>query len=521
MKRDQLIDRIGDPSYVWDIIIIGGGATGLGAAVDSASRGYSTLLLEQEDFAKGTSSRSTKLIHGGVRYLQQGNLSLVVESLHERELLFRNAPHLVHHQSFVVPTYEWWEGPFYGIGLKLYDALAGKMGIGTSKILTREETLAEIPTLEPAGLRGGVIYYDGQFDDARLAITLAQTAIDHGGCVLNYTKVVSLTKKDGYIQGVIAQDQESGREYEMKGKVVINATGPFVDTIRRMDDPESDTIIMPSQGVHIVLDKTFEPGESAIMVPHTDDGRVLFAVPWHDRVIVGTTDTPLESIEMEPRPLSEEIDFLLSHAAKYLTKNPGPRDILSAFAGIRPLIQAKAHRHTASLSRDHHLNISTAGLITIAGGKWTTYRKMGEDTIDQAARVADLEKKPSRTQDLHLHGWLEDAEKDQVYSVYGSNREHIGTFERSDPSLKEKIHGNLPYRRAEVVWAVRHEMARTLEDVLARRTRCLLLDARASMKIAPAIAALMVQELGKDKSWADQQVKAYRKLARGYLISAK
>lgn len=514
-----MIDRIADPSYIWDIIIIGGGATGLGAAVDSASRGYQTLLLEQGDFAKGTSSRSTKLIHGGVRYLQQGNLSLVVESLHERELLFRNAPHLVHHQSFVVPTYEWWEGPFYGIGLKLYDALAGKMGIGTSKILTREETLAQIPTLEPEGLHGGVIYYDGQFDDARLATTLAQTAIDHKGCVLNYMRVVSLIKKSGYIRGVIAQDQEAEREYEIKGRAVVNATGPFVDSIRRLDDPETEDIITPSQGVHIVLGKAFEPGESAIMVPHTDDGRVLFAVPWHDRVIVGTTDTLIEAIGMEPAPLSEEVDFLLSHAAKYLTKNPGPRDILSVFAGIRPLIRAKAHRHTASISRDHHLNISTAGLITIAGGKWTTYRKMGEDTIDQAARVADLEIKASRTQDLHLHGWLEDTEKDQSYSVYGSNREHIETFERADPGLREKVHNNLPYRRAEVVWAIRYEMARTLEDVLARRTRALLLDARASMAIAPAIAKLMAQELGKDRSWENRQVKAYRKLAKGYLVS--
>jgi glycerol-3-phosphate dehydrogenase len=519
MKRDQLIDRIEDPSFIWDAIIIGGGATGLGAAVESASRGYQTLLLEQEDFAKGTSGRSTKLIHGGVRYLQQGNLSLVVEALHERELLFRNAPHLVHHQSFIVPSYEWWEGPFYGVGLKLYDALAGKMGIGASKILTRDETLEKIPTLEPDALRGGVIYYDGQFDDARLAITLAQTAVDHGGCVLNYIKVVSLIKNGGTIRGVIAQDQESGQEYEMNGKAVVNATGPFVDTIRRMDDPESDTIIMPSQGVHIVLDKTFQPGESAIMVPHTDDGRVLFAVPWHDRVILGTTDTPIESIDLEPAPLPEEIDFLLSHAAKYLTKDPGPQDILSIFAGIRPLIQAKANRHTATLSRDHHLNISPGGLITIAGGKWTTYRKMGEDTIDQAARVGGLETKPSQTRDLHLNGWLEDTEIDPRYSIYGSNREHIETFERTDPSLKQTIHGNLPYRRAEVLWAIRYEMARTLEDVLARRTRALLLDAQASMEIAPEIARLMAKELGKDRAWMDRQVTAYRTLARGYLVS--
>jgi len=516
VNRDGLTAQLSDPTIDWDVIIIGGGATGLGAAVDATARGYRTLLLEQHDFAKGTSSRSTKLIHGGVRYLRQGNLSLVVESLQERELLFRNAPHLVHHQSFIVPTYEWWEGPFYGIGLKLYDVLAGKLGLGSSKILTRDETLNLIPTLEPEGLGGGVIYFDGQFDDARLAVTLAQTAIDLGGCVLNYMKVVSLIRKDRCIRGVVARDMETDAEYELGAKAVVNATGPFVDTIRRMDDREAEDIIMPSQGVHIVLDKTFEPGPSAIMVPHTDDGRVLFAVPWYDRVVVGTTDTPIESVSEEPRPLTEEIDFLLSHAAKYLTKNPAHGDILSVFAGIRPLIQATAHRHTASLSRDHHLNVSTAGLITIAGGKWTTYRKMGEDTIDQATLIGGLEKRPCQTQNLHLYARADKDERDQYFSVYGSHCRDIDALS-VDPPLGEPIHSAFPYRKAEVIWAVRHEMARTLEDVLARRTRCLLLDARASASVAPMVAGMMARELGRGKSWENQQVKAYRKLASGYV----
>jgi len=517
MNRSQAIDQLVNTTGRWDIIIIGGGATGLGAAVDGAARGYRVLLLEQDDFAKGTSSRSTKLIHGGVRYLRQGNLSLVVEALHERELLFRNAPHLVHHQSFIVPTYEWYEGPFYGVGLKLYDVLAGKMGIGASKILTRRETLEEIPTLEPEGLRGGVIYYDGQFDDARLAVTLAQTAADRGGCILNHVRVVSLIKHKDYTEGVVARDEESGKEYEVNGKVVINAAGPFVDSIRSMDDPESEAIVVPSQGIHIVLDRSFAPGDSAIMVPHTDDGRVLFAVPWHDRVIVGTTDTPIASIDPEPLPLPEEIDFVLSHAAKYLTNDPTPDDILSVFAGIRPLIRAKADRHTASLSRDHHLNISPSGLITIAGGKWTTYRKMAEDTIDQASRLAGLDYNLCPTRHLRLHAWSDSGGEEDAYSVYGSNRNDIMALAQTHPGLTDRIHADLPYTIAQVIWAVRHEMACTLEDVLARRTRSLLLDARASMSAAPDVAALMAKELGKGKEWEDQQISAYRKLAERYL----
>ncbi|MEE8399898.1 MAG: glycerol-3-phosphate dehydrogenase/oxidase [Desulfobacterales bacterium] len=517
MNRDRVIDQIVDRSDPWDIIVIGGGATGLGTAVEAASRGYATLLLEQHDFGKGTSSRSTKLIHGGVRYLQQGNLSLVVEALHERELLLRNAPHLVHHQAFIVPTYEWWEGPFYGVGLKLYDVLAGKLGFGSSKILSRDETLAEIPTLEPDGLRGGVIYYDGQFDDARLAITLAHTIIDLGQYAANYFSVTSLTKHNGLIQGVIATDGETGREYELHARAVINATGPFVDSVRQMDDEHAPDIIAPSQGIHIVLDKSFEPGESAIMVPHTDDGRILFAVPWHNRVIVGTTDTPIEQSTPEPEPLPEEIDFLLSHAAKYLTKNPEPRDILSVFAGIRPLIKAESDRHTATISRDHHLNISPSGLITIAGGKWTTYRKMGEDTVDQAITVGSLEKRPSQTQDLRLHGWSDISEPDQTFAIYGTDATALAALGLRKRKWTEKIHPDLPYTAVEVIWAVRHEMARTLEDVLARRTRALILDARASMAAAPKVASLMAKELGKGRSWRKQQVDAYVNLAKRYL----
>ncbi|MGM0453671.1 MAG: glycerol-3-phosphate dehydrogenase/oxidase, partial [Thermodesulfobacteriota bacterium] len=372
MNRNEMLSRIQHAEQPWDLIIIGGGATGLGCGIEAASRGYQTLLIEQDDFAKGTSSRSTKLIHGGVRYLQQGNVSLVLEALKERGLLRKNAPHLVRNLPFIVPSYDWWEGPFYGIGLKIYDMLAGKHGFGHSKFLSKEKTRELLPTVETEGLRGGVIYYDGQFDDARLAVNMAQTAVDQSATVVNYMKAVGLIKENGIIQGVQARDCETGREFEIRSNGVINATGAFTDNVVQMDEPDAGRMIAPSQGVHIVLDKSFLPGNNAIMVPHTSDGRVLFATPWHDKVIVGTTDTPVDDISLEPRALAEEIDFLLSHAALYLTKDPGPSDVLSIFAGLRPLVSPSDTDDTAALSRDHTIYISRTGLVTITGGKWTT-----------------------------------------------------------------------------------------------------------------------------------------------------
>ena len=369
MNRDEMVDRIGDADFEWDFIVIGGGATGVGIAVEAASRGYRVVLFEQHDFSAGTSSRSTKLIHGGVRYLQQGNISLVLEALKERGILRRNAPHLVHDLPFIVPTYDWWEGPFYGIGLKIYDMLAGKAGFGSSLLLSKQETLEKIPTVETKGLRGGVIYHDGQFDDSRLVINLAQTAVEQGGVVVNYMKVIRLIKKNDIVCGVVAYDVENDREYEIKGRAVINATGVFSDRIRKMDDPYAEGFMRPSQGVHIVLDKSFLPGKTAIMVPHTDDGRVLFAIPWHDRVLVGTTDTPIDEVSMEPVAMEEEIAFLLKHAAQYLTKDPGPEDVLSVFAGLRPLVSKTENMETATISREHTISISRTGLVTIAGGQ--------------------------------------------------------------------------------------------------------------------------------------------------------
>ena len=517
MNREEMLKRIRRQEGEWDLIIVGGGATGLGTAIDGASRGYRVLLIEQSDFAKGTSSRSTKLVHGGVRYLQQGNVSLVLEALKERGLMRRNAPHLVHNLPFVVPNYDWWEGPFYGIGLKVYDMLAGRHGFGHSKGLSKEKTLAFIPTLEPKGLRGGVIYYDGQFDDARLAVNMAQTAVEQGGTVVNYMRAESLVKSGGMVRGVKARDLETGEDYALAAKAVINATGVFTDDIRKMDDPEAAGIITPSQGVHIVLDKSFMPGDTAIMVPHTDDGRVLFAIPWKHRVVVGTTDTEVAHASLEPCPLPEEIDFLLSHAARYLTKDPTRDDILSAFAGLRPLVSMGSHENTAAISRDHTINISWSGLVTITGGKWTTYRKMAEDTVDQAAVLAQLQERPSVTRDLNIHGFHQNAGQFGHLAVYGSDALSVRDVIREDARYAEPLHPDHPYLAGEVVWAVRHEMARTVEDFLSRRRRVLLTDARASMEMAPKVAGLMSRALGRDRRWENEQTAAFEALARGYL----
>lgn len=518
MKRDLLLNRAADASFVWDVVVIGGGATGLGAAVDAASRGYTTLLLEQSDFAKGTSSRSTKLIHGGVRYLRQGHLGLVREALRERGLLRRLAPHLVRDLGFVVPVYDWWEGPFYGLGFKMYDALAGDLGLGPSRKLTRKAVLERIPTVEPEGLRGGVIYHDAQFDDARLAVSLARTLDDIRGVPLNYMKVVRLRKEGGRIAGVFARDLDhpDGPVYEVRARAVVNATGVFCDGLRRLDDRAARPMVRPSQGIHLVLDRSFLPGDSAIMVPHTEDGRVLFAVPWHDRVLLGTTDTPVARATLEPAPLRAEVDFLLRHAARYLARKPGRGDGLSMFAGLRPLFNAKARGATAALSREHAIDVSPSGLVTITGGKWTTYRRMGEDAIDRAVEVARLPPRPSQTASLLIHGWTEEA-VDARWAVYGAEAEQLQALVAAEPALGAALHPRLPYTRAEVVWAAREEMARTVEDVLSRRTRALLLDARASIEAAPAVADLLARELRRDAAWAGAQADAYRRVAQRHL----
>jgi glycerol-3-phosphate dehydrogenase len=518
VDRNSFLQTIANRREAWDIAVIGGGATGAGIAVDAAARGFSVVLLEQSDFGKGTSSRSTKLVHGGVRYLQQGNIPLVMEALKERTLLLQNAPHLVRNLEFVVPNYQWWEAPFYGIGLKMYDLLAGKHGFGATKILSHDEVLKHLPTLEREGLRGGVVYHDGQFDDSRLLINLLQTAVEQGATILNYARVTALQKDEsGRVNGLTFRDEESGRELLLAARCVINATGPFCDQIRKLDDDGTAPIIAPSQGVHIVLPPEFLPGGSAIMVPHTRDGRVMFAVPWHEHVVVGTTDTPVSEISLEPKPLPEEVDFILQTASRYLARHPTRADILSVFTGIRPLVKSSSDAGTAALSRDHAIQISRSGLLTIAGGKWTTYRKMAEDAVDRAMELASLPARDCVTKDLRVHGFLNGSDASGPLANYGTDGEKICGLIRERPELGKPLHAALPVCGAQIVWAARHEMARTLDDVLARRTRALFLNARAALAMAPAAAHLLAATLGRDENWEQGQLEDFRKIAAGFL----
>ena len=525
MQRDYQLKQLTDAQEKkWDIIVIGGGATGLGIAVDASSRGYKTILLEQSDFSKGTSSRSTKLVHGGVRYLAQGDISLVLEALYERGLLRSNAPHLVKNQAFIIPSYDWWQGPFYTVGMKVYDMMAGKLGLGPSVKISRQKTLKAIPNLDENDLNGGVIYYDGQFDDSRLAINLAQTAVENNGVVINYMPVTGLLKnKNGLVCGVETLDIESNKKYRVRSKVVINATGVFVNGILSMDDPETPPLVRPSQGIHLVLDKSFLQGNSAIMIPKTSDGRVLFVVPWHDKVIVGTTDTPLQTkdIKLEPAALKEEIDFIMTTAAKYLKKAPSKKDVLSVFAGLRPLAaqQDQKSDSTSEISRSHRLMVSLSGLITITGGKWTTYRKMAEDVVNKAWMVGGVPEKKCVTKLMPIHGYVKNIDFETPDYFFGTDRDPINSMILADPNLSKKLHSDYWYTKGHVVWSVRHEMARTVEDFLARRIRILLLDARASMVMAPTVAEIMAKELKRGLPWIQSQVKEFQELAQKYILS--
>ncbi len=521
MRRDEMLRKIRERAQQnkpWDIAVVGGGATGVGVAVDAAARGLDVVLIEAYDFGKGTSSRSTKLVHGGVRYLEQGNVSLVMSALKERGLLRQNAPHLVHDLAFVVPNYSWWEAPFYGIGLKLYDMLAGKYGFGTSKVLSKEETLELLPALEPEELRGGVIYYDGQFDDARLLVHLAMTAADHGATLANYCPATGLTRDaDGYVNGLVAEDKESGEELAIPARMVVNATGVFTDAIRRMADPAAEPIMVTSQGIHLVFDRSFLKGDTALMVPRTSDGRILFVIPWHGHAVAGTTDTPVEAPSVEPRPLEEEIEFILETAGRYLTRPPSRADVLAVYVGLRPLV--KGEGKTSALSRDHVIHVDASGLLTITGGKWTTYRHMAEDCVDHAITLGKLRDEPCTTRNLRIHGYCENAANLGSLEVYGSDAEGIKWLAQDHPALAVQLHPDLPYIAAEVVWAARAEMARTVEDVLARHTRALFLNANAAIAMAEPVAKLLAAELGRDGLWIATQIKEFRALAEQYRVS--
>lgn len=519
-ERSKIIAGLADSEKVWDVIIVGGGATGLGTALDAASRGYSTLLLEQIDFAKGTSSRSTKLAHGGVRYLAQGDIGLVVEALHERGLMLKNAAHLVKNESFIIPNYEWWGGMFYTIGLTMYDLLAGKLGFGRAKHISKKEVIRRLPTIRQKGLYGGVVYQDGQFDDSRLAVNIAQTALEQGATVLNYFKVVNLIKNDaGKVAGVVTTDTETGTSYNIKGKTVINATGVFADEVLQMDKPGKQALLRPSQGIHLVVDVSFLPSADALMIPKTSDGRVLFAVPWHDKLVIGTTDTPLDEHSLEPVALTEEIDFIMRTADQYLVKAPERSDVKSMFAGLRPLAAPqKGSGKTKEISRSHKIFVSDSGLITITGGKWTTYRKMAEDTVNKAIAIGGLQQRPVKTKDLLIHGSTAEVDRSSHLYVYGTDRDALLDLVKENPAWGEKLDERAQYIAAEVIWAVRYEMARTVEDVLARRVRILFLDARMAIDVAAKVAALIAPELGKDIVWQQQQTADFITLAKSYLL---
>lgn len=522
MNRDDALRHVGEEKP-WDVLVVGGGATGLGTALDAATRGYRTLLLEQDDFAKGTSSRSTKLAHGGVRYLQQGNVALVLEALKERGRMLHNAPHLVHRQSFVIPAESLWQVPFFAAGLKLYDALSGRSSFGSSRVLSHARVRAMLRGASVAHVRGGIQYFDGQFDDARMALALAQTASEYGATVLNYARVLRWVERDGRVCGAIAEDRETGQQFSVEAKVSINATGVFSDVLRSLDEPHAAPLLAVSQGTHIVLPRSFLAGTDALMVPRTVDGRVLFAIPWHGAVVVGTTDEPVEGPALEPRSLPQEREFLLNQIERYFGRRPRPEEILSMWSGQRPLVRRQGVHSTAALSREHSVLVSRSGLVTVVGGKWTTYRRMGQDTVDIAARSAGLPARSSQTADLHLHGWLPPTSaaplpiEQEALALYGSDRARIEAMMQAHPELALPLDAELPYCIAEVLWAVQQEMARTVEDVLARRTRSLFLHARAAIRASATVARILAQELGRSPEWEQQQVQEFQTLARGYL----
>jgi glycerol-3-phosphate dehydrogenase len=516
MTREETFLALQDD---FDILIIGGGATGLGIAVDAATRGFRTALVEGGDFAQATSSRATKLVHGGVRYLASGQVHLVYEALHERAVMLHNAPHLVHAQPFVMPTYTWHELPYYGAGLMLYNLMSGRASLGPTSILGAKATKARVPNIATKGLTGSVVFHDGQFNDARLALALARTAADHGAVIQNYARCMRLLSTAGRLSGAIVTDAETGIEYTVHAKTVINATGIFTDEIRELDDPGIPPLLTVSRGTHIVVGPEFLGSNSAIMVPKTKDGRVIFAIPWQGKVVIGTTDLPAPSSQMEPGHSRDEIDFLIETIGPYLTRTVQPSDVLSVFSGLRPLVTGKASK-TSKISREHHIDASPHGLVTVAGGKWTTYRRMAEDTLNFMVREGMIEKRPCITDKVKLHGApMEPVGGDAFLREYGSEAGEIQAMAEVEPTLSQTIDAALPYTFAQIIFAVRFEMARTLEDVLSRRTRSLLLDSAAALRAAPAVASLMARELGKDQTWVEQQITAFAALAeRNYML---
>ena len=517
MKRNEFVKRL-ENEEVWDIVIIGGGATGLGSAVDAASRGYKTLLLEKFDFGKGTSSRSTKLVHGGVRYLAQGNIKLVIEALKERGRLLKNAPHITSVQSFVLPVYSYWDKWFYGIGLKLYEWLSGKWSLGKTSIHSKATTLKLLPSINCKNLKGSIQYFDGQFDDARLCIDLALTAVEHGAVVLNYVDVQEFIKEENKIVAINATDKTCNKEFTIRSKSFINATGVFSDELMKKDDGLHENIITASQGIHLVVSQKYFKGNHALLIPKTTDGRVLFAVPWLNKIIVGTTDSEVNQLLNEPIALEQEVNFVLDNFNQYAETPISKNQIESVFAGLRPLVKSKSKEKSAFISREHSIFISPSRLVTITGGKWTTYRIMAKDAIDNAVFISGLERKECVTKKLKIGAWSLPIDTSNHLSIYGENKNKIENIIDENILLKEKVHPDFPYINAEIIWFVRNEMAITLEDVLARRTRMLFLNSKIALSIAAHVASMMAIELKKDEIWVNQQLQEFNNTAQSYLL---
>lgn len=519
MNRNEMLKKIASQD-VWDIVVIGGGASGLGIALDAISRGYKTLLVEQGDFAQGTSSRSTNLIHGGVRYLRSGEINLVRKALKERYLLLKNAPHIVHPIEFVLPTSSFFKRIYYYLGIKLYDLLAYHMLYAQSKMVSKLQLKTDFPNVATDKFDGGISFFDGQFNDARMAINLAQTIVDEGGAIINYMKVTSLLKNQNKIVGVKAIDCESNQEFEINSKVVINATGVFSDSIRRLESETVKPSLIVSQGAHIVLDESFfKQPKKAIIIPETEDGRVLFFIPiGYKKVVVGTTDTLIKDVKANPKPLKEEVDYLLNYAGKFLVRKPSYSDIKSAYAGLRPLvINTPGVSDTSIIPRDYVIDFSEGGLVTVLGGKWTVFRKMGEDTLDSIEKKGVFPPTSSRTKGIKIHGWISTFPS-SINEYYGSDKQFVESLANGNPEMLEPLHPDLPLRMVDVLWGIRQEMARTLEDILSHRTRCLHLNAKACVEVAPKVAAVLAHELNRNSDWETLQIQQFTTLAQDYIV---
>ncbi|NXD26145.1 GPDM protein, partial [Spelaeornis formosus] len=544
-SREQQILAL-QSSGEFDVLVIGGGATGCGCALDAATRGLKTALLERDDFSSGTSSRSTKLIHGGVRYLQKAIMKLdfeqyrmVKEALEERAHLLQSAPHLSAPLPIMLPIYKWWQLPYYWVGIKLYDLVAGSQCLKSSYVLTKTRALELFPMLRKDKLVGAIVYYDGQHNDARMNLAIALTAARYGAATANYTEVRQLLKSPGgqggrqRVCGVRCRDVITGKEFDVRAKCVINATGPFTDSIRKMDDQEVPNICQPSAGVHIVMPGYYSPDNMGLLDPATSDGRVIFFLPWEKMTIAGTTDSPTD-VTSHPIPTEEDINFILSEVRNYLGADVEVRrgDVLAAWSGIRPLVTNPDSKDTQSLSRNHVVTISDSGLVTIAGGKWTTYRAMARDTIDAAIREHNLKAGSCQTMGLQLEGaqnWsptlyirlvqdygLESEVAQHLASTYGDKAFEVAKIAQVTgkrwPIVGKRLVSEFPYIEAEVVYGVR-EYARTAVDIISRRTRLAFLNVQAAHEALPRIVDIMAKEL----NWCEQKKKEQLETAKTFL----